>query len=294
MAQTDIMTSLNRMPADSDITKIIEVIKSDGGLILTGLIDPSIAAKIESEISDAVSHRKPGFIDSYDDSFYGKQTVRVQSMARRSRTWVDEVLLNPVLLSIADEILLPHCGDYWLSQSETIYLGPGQAAQELHRDDLNWPVPAQLENVDLQLACLIAVGDYDKEVGATQVIPGSHLWDKDRQPQQHEIIQAEMDLGDALIYTGSLIHSGGENKTSNRWRKALYQAFLVGWLTPEEAVPMGIPHEVAKTLPKRAQELLGLANLPNCADSTGAQAALHLWSLDKDDLDAADGAFHHR
>lgn len=287
-------TSLNRLPADSDVIKIIDVIRQDGGVILTDLIAPSHALAFAQELQDAVDHRSPGFMAGHDATFYGADTIRMQSMARRSKTWVDEILLNPVLLSIADEILHPHCGDYWLSQSELIYLKPGQAAQELHRDDLNWPLAATIPNIDLQVSCLVAIGDYDKEVGATQVVPGSHLWPKDRVAKSNEIVQAEMDPGDALIYVGSLIHSGGENKTDSRWRKALYLSYLVGWLTPEEAVPLAVPAELARTLPKRARELLGLANLPSREGSHGAEAALQLWQLDEDDFKAADGAFDIR
>jgi len=289
----DILTkaTLNRLPANSEISKIVDVIKKDGGVILTNLISPSHATAFASELQDAVDHRQPGFLAGHDDTFYGTNTIRMQSMARRSKTWVNEMLLNPVLLSLADEILHPHCGDYWLSQSELIYLGPNQAPQELHRDDLNWPFAATVPNIDLQLACLIAIGDYDAEVGATRVVPGSHLWPKDRVAQPHEIVQAEMEPGDALIYTGSLVHSGGENKTNNRWRKALYLSYLVGWLTPEEAVPLAISPELARTLPKRALELLGLSNLPSREGAFGAEAALQLWQLDEDDLISANGAF---
>ena len=286
--------TITRLPADSNIDEIVSTIKRDGGLILTELIAPNHATSFANDLQDSVDHREPGFLSGHDDTFYGNNTIRMQSMARRSKTWVNEMLLNPVLLSVADSILHPHCGDYWLSQSELIYLGPDQAVQELHRDDLNWPFAARLEDIDLQLACLIAIGDYDAEVGATRVVPGSHLWPKDREAKEHEIVQAVMEPGDALIYTGSLIHSGGQNKTHDRWRKALYLSYLVGWLTPEEAVPLAVPPELARTLPKRARELLGLSNLPSREGAHGAEAALQLWQLDEDDLIAADGAFHIR
>ncbi len=292
--EPDLAPSLNRLPADSDLAKIIDVIKTDGGVILTNLISPSQAISLADELQDSVDKRQPGFLEGHDESFYGTNTIRMQSMARRSQTWVNEVLLNPVLLGLADAILHPHCGDYWLSQSELIYLGPEQPVQELHRDDLNWPLAATIPNIDLQLSCLVALGDYDAEVGATQVVPGSHLWPHDRIAQPHEIVQAEMDPGDALVYTGSTIHSGGENKTTDRWRKALYLSYLVGWLTPEEAVPLAVSPELARTLPKRARELLGHANLPSREGAYGAEAALQLWQLDEDDLKAADGSFHHR
>ena len=49
---------------------------------------------------------------------------------------------------------------------------------------------------------------FTRENGATIVVPGSHKWDPDRMPIEQEITQAELELGDVLIYLGSLIHAG--------------------------------------------------------------------------------------
>ena len=142
--------------------------------------------------------------DSGDDEFYGKKTIRIQGLAAKSRQFVDSILLNNILLGIADQILLPSCGNYWMSQAETIYISPGNST---HAE----PV--------------------------------------------------EMKQGDALIYLGGLAHGGGANTSTDRIRKALYIGFLLGWLTPEEAVPLAIPAEIAQTLPDRARALLGLSGL---------------------------------
>ena len=172
----------------------------------------------------------------------------MQGIAAKSRTFVDEYLLHPTLLDIADRVLLPYCGDYWMSQSETIFIGPGNERQSLHRDDLNWNLAAQLR-VPLQISVLVALGDYDAAVGATHVVPRSHRWPLDRPIDPAMSQQVELEPGDALVYLGSLLHGGGANVTTDRWRKALYLSYLVGWLTPEEAVPLGIDPEVVATLP---------------------------------------------
>ena len=54
---------------------------------------------------------------------------------------------------------------------------------------------------------------FHKENGATQVVPGSHKWDK-RMPLDEEIENAEMKAGSVFIYTGSVMHGGGANQTS--------------------------------------------------------------------------------
>ena len=45
--------------------------------------------------------------------------------------------------------------------------------------------------------------------GATRLVPGSHKWNKDREPLEEEITCAEMKAGSVFIYTGSVLHGGG-------------------------------------------------------------------------------------
>lgn len=262
--------------------------------MIEGLLDADTVARIESDLAPAVARRRPGFREGFDDSFYGRNTVRVQGVAPKSRAFVESYLLHPTLLELADRVLLPYCGDYWMSQSETIYIGPGNEQQALHRDDLNWNLAAKLR-IPLQISSLVALGDYDAEVGATHVVPRSHLWPLERPIDDAASIQVELQRGDALVYLGSLVHGGGANRTDDRWRKALYLSYLVGWLTPEEAVPLGIEPEYAATLPTRARQLLGFAGMPErAAADDPAEAALALWQLDADDPKITDGTFRNR
>lgn len=284
---------LERIPADVDPHKISDLLFRDGGVIVEDLIDPTTVARIDAELAPHVARRPPGFRPGFDDTFYGAQTVRMQGLAAKCPSFVPDLLLHPVLLAVADHVLLDHCGDYWLSQAETIFIGPGNPAQELHRDDLNWG-PAGDLGIDLQMSVLVALGDYDAEVGATMVVPGSHRWPLDRPIDPSLALPVEMTPGDALLYVGSLAHGGGHNATPDRWRKALYLAYLCGWLTPEEAVAVSVGPELASTLPQRAKELLGWANVVSAGGDTSAAQALQLWQLDADDLDAYSGSFTHR
>src|SRR6476646_6791706 len=284
---------LARVAPDADSDFLLETMDRDGGMVIEGLLAPGVVERIERELAPSVGERGPGFRPGFDDTFYGSNTVRVQGIAAKSRTFIDEYLLHPTLLDIADRVLLPYCGDYWMSQSETIFIGPGNPVQTLHRDDLNWNLAAQL-GVPLQISVLVALGDYDAEVGATRVIPRSHRWPLDRPIDESMSTQVELAPGDALVYLGSLLHGGGANRTDDRWRKALYLSYLVGWLTPEEAVPLGVGADVAATLPPRARQLLGFAGLPERATDDPAEAALALWQLDADDPRVVDGTFRNR
>ena len=114
-------------------------------------------------------------------------------------------------------------------------------------------------HAEVQLASVIALVDFRAELGATVVAPGSHRWERERQPQPEELACAEMPAGSAVLYLGSTIHAGGRNATADRWRRGMHMSFVVGWLRTEDNNYLSTPPDVARTLPRRAQELLGYA-----------------------------------
>lgn len=92
--------------------------------------------------------------------------------------------------------------------------------------------------------------------GGTQLVIGSHKWDRSREPEPHEVIQAEMKKGSVLIYRGSLIHAGGANKSATP-RPGLVFGYNLGWLRQAENQYLAYPPEVAKYLPVEVQNLIG-------------------------------------
>ena len=89
-----------------------------------------------------------------------------------------------------------------------------------------------------------------------------------------------MSAGDGLIYTGRVIHNGGANSTADEWRLGLHVSFVLGWLTPEEALPISTPWESAKEMSERAQRLLGWK-------SYGERS--RLWTVDYEEIAVALG-----
>ena len=45
-------------------------------------------------------------------------------------------------------------------------------------------------------------------------MPGSHRWEVDRVPHEHEIVRAEMAAGSVLFWLGGTLHGGGANTTA--------------------------------------------------------------------------------
>ena len=77
------------------------------------------------------------------------------------------------------------------------------------------------------MSTIWAVTDFTKENGATQIVPGSHLWEKDRIPNEDEIAYAEMEAGSVLLYTGTVLHGGGENTSKNDIRTGVFLHMLL-------------------------------------------------------------------
>lgn len=281
-----------RCPPGTPVDRVVACLRRDGAVVLVDCIAQATVTAIEAELAPYVDARDAGFLHR-DDSFYGSNTKRVQGLAAKSRTFVEELLLHPQLNAIASEVLRESCGDYWLSQAETIYIGPGNEAQPLHRDDVNWSQAARL-GIPLQVSVLTALGDYDADVGATMIVPGSHRWPLDHPIDSTQAQPVELEPGSSLVYLGNLAHGGGRNCTDDRWRKALYIGFLVGWLTPEEAVARAVSPDLAAALPQRARELLGWASLRGNSTDEGLEAALQLWQLDAADAAVTTGLFENR
>jgi ectoine hydroxylase-related dioxygenase (phytanoyl-CoA dioxygenase family) len=104
---------------------------------------------------------------------------------------------------------------------------------------------------------MIALSEFTEENGATRLVPGSHRWPWERQPEPGDFVQAAMPAGSAVVYLGSLLHGAGANRTPDIWRRGLHLSYLVGWLRTEENNVLATPPRIARELPERAQRLLG-------------------------------------
>jgi ectoine hydroxylase-related dioxygenase (phytanoyl-CoA dioxygenase family) len=187
--------------------------------------------------------------------FYGHHTIRLDGLPSKSKTFL-EVMQSPLICGVADELLLPSCDDYLLNTGQLIQIGPNEMPQSLHRDEDAWNYLESPKHL-LQVEAMFALTDFTLQNGATRVVPGSHLWPKDRQPLPQEVLQAEMKAGSALFYLGTTIHGGGANTTENEWRRGMFFGFVVGWLRTEENMFLTVPIEEVRKMPRRVQELLG-------------------------------------
>ncbi len=254
-------STLQRFCAEDDIVAITAALLQDGGVIVEGMLNPVELRRLNAEVDPYVEAAEPGAaqINEMLDLFFGPRTRHVGSLTAKSPTFVEAVLLHPVMKAICDEILLPSCARYQLNIAAILDRGPGAEAQMLHRDEDVW-VHIPRPHPTLQIASVWALVDMRKDNGATAVIPGSHRETlRFRNVDDAEIAYAEMPAGSAVIYLGSTMHGGGANTTENEWRRAFHLSFCLGWLRTEENNYLGTPPSVAKTLSRPAQELIGYA-----------------------------------
>lgn len=252
--------SILRLDASAASEQVVGGLREAGAVIVEGLLDPVTLERFNGEIDAHLEASEDGrqLVNPFVTGFFGPHTRHITGIAAKSRSFVDHVLCHPVLLALCDAVLLPSCARYQLNIAHVLDRGPGSPQQFLHRDELVWnqmPRP----HGDIQLATVIALEDFSAENGATRVAPGSHRWPPEREARLDELVAAAMPAGSAIVYLGSTVHGGGPNTTENRRRRGMHLSYTLGWLRTEENHYLSTPIEIARTLPRKAQELLGYA-----------------------------------
>ena len=87
-------------------------------------------------------------------------------------------------------------------------------------------------------------------------MPGSTQWADDVHISPGQIATAEMKAGSVLLYSGSVFHGGGENRSKHD-RIGINITYTLGWLRQEENQYLTCPPEIAKDLAQPLQELIG-------------------------------------
>ncbi|MFL2761097.1 MAG: phytanoyl-CoA dioxygenase family protein [Gammaproteobacteria bacterium] len=240
---------IKHLKANSSIEEILEVIEQDAGVIIDNLLDKNQLKNISEDLKPYLLKTKEG-----QDDFTGFKTKRVGALMARSAE-CQNLALNPIINEVSKLFFEPHSDGYQLHFTSAIDIAPGESKQIPHRDRGVWGgyIPRKIET---QLSTVWAIDDFTKENGATQVVPGSHKWDRDREPKEDEICYAEMKKGSVFIYTGSVIHGGGANN-SNKNRLGVFLHYAPSWLRQQENQYLSCPPHIAKDLTPELRSLMG-------------------------------------
>ncbi|QLC26189.1 phytanoyl-CoA dioxygenase family protein [Parasphingopyxis algicola] len=246
------MTAITHVDAAVTPETIARILSEQGALIIDGLMSGEQLERLTGEIMPYVEATEAG-----RDDFTGRRTTRTGALVARSAA-CRELVMHPAITGACEQFLLPFCDRFQLHLTQLIRIRDGQTAQPLHRDRLAWGGYLQ-RIIEPQLNTIWAVTDFTFENGATQVAPGSNLWDDDtRLPTEDELIRAEMKAGSVLVYSGSVIHGGGAN-VSGADRMGLNITYALGWLRQEENQYLSCPPDIAKDFDPELRALLGYA-----------------------------------
>lgn len=227
------------------IEPVVRGLRDHGAVICEGVLPADRVRAVRDELDRILETTPTGRND-----FEGFGTRRIYRLFAKTRAF-DDLAIDPVLLGVVEATI----GPSQLSAPTGILIGPGEVAQVLHRDDLIYPLPEP--HGDVVLNSMWAFDDFTAANGATCFVPGSHRWEPGRTPAADDpVVQAEMPAGSVAIYTGSIWHGGGANRT-DRARLGVILEYAAGWLRPQENHVVGVPPEVMTRLPARLQELLG-------------------------------------
>ena len=289
------MTEITHVAKDVSIEKIVSILERDAAVIIDGVLPQSEVESIGPELGSSFAPVGTG-----EDKFFGFRTKRIGGLLAKSKG-CRKVAEHELPLKTAKAVLGPFCDDFQLHFTQAVAIGPGEAGQMLHRDRGVWGGYLS-RKIETQLSTIWAITDFTHENGATRLVPGSHKWDRDRAPEPDQVVSAEMKAGSVLLYTGSVLHGGGENSTSDDTRVGLLIHYTLNWLRQEENQYLCYPPEVAAQFSPKLRALIGYSKGgPNLGffSSPGGEPHLEIVpperifgeNVDNEEVDQAEGYF---
>lgn len=243
--------ALTRLTADAPAAEVAAAVAADGACIVERLVEPEVMDRLEAELRPHLDATPLG-----PDDFSGRNTRRTGALAARSAT-ARELLTHPLVLG-AVEGLLADSTSFQVHLTQIIAIGPGEPAQPIHRDQWAFDFFPFPQGYDVQCNTIWALTDFTEENGATRLVPGSNALEDGRSFTQDDTVAAEMPKGSVLVYSGSVYHGGGANR-SDAVRTGVNLTYARSWLRQEENQYLSIPPEVAATLDTDLLRLLGWA-----------------------------------
>mgnify|MGYP001164062201 CR=1 FL=1 len=242
------------MSADADLDEIASSLAQEGAVVVTDLLEEAQRDTVRSELAPFMAESQ--VLDEDDPSdFFPSKTRRLSALVAHSDA-IAELVLDPHTQDLCDRILLPN-GEYGhqLHITAALEIGPGARRQVLHRDHESFSFfPDPKPNI--VLAAMWAITDFHADNGATLVVPGSHRWEKQREPKESEIYPAEMPAGSVMFWLGGTLHGAGAN-VSNDWRYGIALGYSVGWIRQEENIYLDVPPERAAELSPAVRKAIG-------------------------------------
>jgi hypothetical protein len=240
-----------RFASSASAAEVSDALKTDGCAIVERVVAPEVLDRARAELQPWLEATPCG-----RDEFAGLRTRRTGGLLGRSATCRD-LITHPLVLDSVRAVL-SHGTSIQIHLTQVIAIGPGEPGQLIHRDQWAFdffPFPSGYE---ASCNTIWAMTDFTEANGATRVIPGSNRREDRLQFKHEDTIPAEMPAGSVLLYTGSLYHGAGANR-SNGTRYGVNLTYALSWLRQEENQYLAVPFEVARTFPEPLLRLMGYA-----------------------------------
>jgi len=249
---------MDAVTARFDVDAHAREIREQGFTIIADFMDAERLAAFREALAPYLgSHRGR-------NDFEGFETERVYTLVARGKVFED-LAADPRLMALLSRFLE---GSFLLSATHAINLMPGETAQSIHIDDGFYRQPRSSPAVGYSV--IGAIDAFTRANGATEVIPGSHLWSDEELAERRKdpagleamLVPMEIPAGACFVFPGKLLHRGGANRT-DRPRLAFTNQYCAGWARPQENFFLSVPKEIVRAMSPRAQALLGYELWPS-------------------------------
>lgn len=245
----EVRVPLTHLPATTAADAIVEALHRDGAVIIDHLVSDELLDRVADELAPSLAATPTG-----PDDFSGVNTRRTGALIARSVSSRD-LVMHPLILATARQFL-SHATNIQLHLTQAIAIGPNSPAQPIHRDQWAFDFFPFPPGYEVQCNTIWALTDFTEANGATRLVPGSNSAPDGQRFTDTNSEPAEMSRGSVLVYSGSVYHGGGANR-SDTTRVGLNITYNLAWLRQEENQYLSVPREVAETLPVDLLRLMG-------------------------------------
>lgn len=186
----------------------------------------------------------------------------VLTLVNKGRPFID-LAMNPIVAEYGRHVL--KSTPYHMAQSTGLIVDKGSGGQVMHID--HQPVPFDVP-VPIYFHAMVAVSDFEDDMGATRVVPGSHLFDRRPEftidPQTGKAVSSEQvatvpavcRAGSAIIFESRLWHFQG-NATSDKTRLSILNGYCMHFIRAQDDYIASLHDNVYEAMTEEERAMMG-------------------------------------
>ncbi|MEO6092712.1 MAG: phytanoyl-CoA dioxygenase family protein [Novosphingobium sp.] len=185
----------------------------------------------------------------------------IRALPNKGRVFID-LAMHPVVAEYGRHVLggVP----YYMAQSTGLIVRKGSGGQVLHSDQIPVPFPTP---VPIYFHAMIALSDFEPDMGPTQFVPRSHLspaprigvnaaTGKAETLEDAEPVPAVCRAGSAIIFESRLWHCQGRS-TSDKTRLSILNGYCMHFMRAQDDYVASLQDDVYDALNDAERAMLG-------------------------------------